>query len=186
MTALRDTNQLHNTMIVFTSDNGLQWGEHRLGGKNKAYEESIRVPFVIRYARLGDTPRIEDLLVLNIDLAPTFAALAGAPTPPTEGMSLMPILENQPVVWRSDFLIEHIIFPGTPVPSYCAVHTDRYVLIRYQYEDGTKEDELYDLQADPRELQNVRGDPAYSAKKNALLNRMQQLCNPPPPGTNLP
>jgi arylsulfatase A-like enzyme len=186
VSALRDTNQLHDTVIVFMSDNGFQWGEHRLGGKEKAYEESIHVPLVIRYDRLGVTPRIENRLVLNIDLAPTFAALAGASAPSTDGMNLMPILESQPIVWRSDFLIEHIIFPGTPVPSYCAVHSDRYVLVRYQYDDGTKEDELYDLYADPRELQNVAGDPTYSAKKDALLGRLQQLCNPPPPGTNLP
>jgi arylsulfatase A-like enzyme len=186
VSALRDINQLHNTVIAFMSDNGFQWGEHRLGGKEKAYEESIHVPLVIRYDGLGDTPRVEDRLALNIDLAPTFAALAGASAPPTDGVSLMPILESQPVVWRSDFLIEHLIFSGTSVPSYCAVHTDRYVLIRYQYGDGTKEDELYDLRADPRELLNVAADPAHSAVRDELLGRLQQLCNPPPPGTNLP
>ena len=61
-----------------------------------------------------------------------------------------------------------------------------YVLIRYEYSDGTKEDEMYDLQTDPLELQNVAGDPAYGSEKAILSSRMYALCNPPPPGTNLP
>ena len=185
VTALEETGQIHDTMIVYMSDNGLQWGEHRLVGKAKPYEESIHVPLVIRYDALGGTPRVESRLALNIDLAPTFAALAGVTAPTTDGASLMPVLENQPVVWRSDFLVEHLE-EGTYIPSYCEVHTDRYVLIRYQYKDGGKEDEMYDLQTDPLELQNVAGDPTYAAEKAFLGNRLSSLCNPPPPGTTLP
>jgi len=181
---LWNLHELHDTMIVFMSDNGVQWGEHRLEGKAKPYEESVHVPLVIRYNPFGTSARTEDHLALNIDLAPTFAQLAGVQAPPTEGTSLLPLLENQSASWRSDFLIEHL--GDGLVPSNCEVHSDRYVLIRYEYSDGTKEDEMYDLQTDPLELQNVAGDPAHGSEKAILSSRMHALCNPPPPGTNLP
>ena len=77
--ALSDTGRLSNTLIVFTSDNGMLWGEHRWSSKVVPYEESIRVPFVIRDDALITAPRRDDHLVLNIDLAPTFADIAGIP-----------------------------------------------------------------------------------------------------------
>src|SRR5207247_583450 len=92
--ALKDTGRLHNTMIVLTSDNGLGWGEHRWSGKKDAYEESIRVPMVVRYDRMGMAQRTDDHLVLNIDLAPTFAKVGGANAPPTDGQSFLPLLRD--------------------------------------------------------------------------------------------
>jgi len=175
--ALQDTGRLSNTFIVFMSDNGYMWGEHRLIGKQVSYEESIRVPMVIRFDPLTEEARTDDHLVLNMDLAPTFAELAGVKSPGVEGRSLSPLLRAPGSPWRTDFLIEHE--RGIQdIPSYCAVRTvdEKYVLY------STGEQELYDLSTDPFELQNVAADPAMQDRVSALRKRVDQLCTPRPPG----
>jgi arylsulfatase A-like enzyme len=173
---------LKTTMIVFASDNGVSWGEHSLAAARKLvpYEESIRVPLVIRYDPLTHARRREDgHLALNIDLAPTFAALAGKTMPRAEGRSLMPLLAGGHPGWRRDFLIEHLVGrPQRDVPTYCAVRSERYKYVLYQ----TREEELYDLQRDPYELDNRASDPALSALKARLRARLAVLCKPRPPG----
>jgi N-acetylglucosamine-6-sulfatase len=178
--ALADTGRLENTMIVFTSDNGFLWGEHRWGttgphNKQVPYEESIKVPYVVRYDPLTSTPRTDASLVMNIDLAPTFTALAGVPAPGAEGRSLLPILTTPGSAWRTDVLIEHHL---TDVPSYCAVRSTSALYVRY----GNGEEEFYPLAIDPYELQNRIGDPAYATTITAMRARARELCSPPPPG----
>ncbi len=92
--ALEAAGRLENTLIVFTSDNGIQHGEHRWTKKEAPYEESIRVPLVVRWDAAGWTPgtSLPGVLALNIDLAPTIADAAGVPHPPTDGRSLLPVL----------------------------------------------------------------------------------------------
>ena len=178
---LRATGRLSRTMIVFTSDNGLEWGEHRLPLlKGVPYEESIRVPMVVRYDPLTLTPLTDDRLVLNIDLAPTFAALAGVSTPGAEGRSLLPLLYSPEGVWRRQFLIEHMRDRSQPIdaPTYCAVRTDRYLYAQY----ATGETELYDVLKDPFELDNRSGDLSFAAIRERLSGRLAALCLPPPPG----
>jgi N-acetylglucosamine-6-sulfatase len=175
--ALSDTGRLSNTFIVFMSDNGFLWGEHRLMGKEAPYEESIRVPMVIRYDPLTGQTATNPQLVLNMDLAPTFAALAGVGAPGAEGHSLLPLLRSPGAPWRTDFLIEHE--RGVPdIPSYCAVRTqdEKYVL----YSTGAQE--LYELSSDPYELHNVASDPLMQGRVKALRTRVDQLCRPRPPG----
>ena len=106
--ALADTGRLSNTMILFTSDNGLLWGEHRWSKKEVPYDESLRVPLVVRYDPLTSGRTRDTRLVLNADLAPTIADLAGVAHPPTDGMSLLPILRGDAVSWREDFVLEHM------------------------------------------------------------------------------
>jgi arylsulfatase A-like enzyme len=178
--ALADTGRLSTTMIVFMSDNGFHWGEHRwgkVGAENKQlpYEESIRVPFVVRYDPLVATARTDPSLVLNIDLAPTFAELAGASAPGAEGRSLLPLLATPGSAWRSDFLVEHLL---TNVPTYCAIRSTQALYVRY----GTGEEELYLLGTDPYELTNLAADPAYAGTVAAMRERATALCQPPPPG----
>jgi len=178
--ALADTGRLANTMIVFTSDNGFLWGEHRWGttgphNKQVPYEESIKVPYVVRYDPLTSTPRIDPSLVMNIDLAPTFTALAGVAAPGSEGRSLLPILRTPTTAWRNDVLVEHHL---TDVPSYCAVRSTTATYVRY----GTGEEEFYPLAIDPYQLQNRIGDPAYGSTITAMRARARELCSPPPPG----
>ena len=181
LAALKDGGRLSNTLILFSSDNGLQFGEHRLISKKVPYEESIRVPVIIRYDPVTDrTPRTDDHLVLNLDFAQTFAAAAGVGAPGAEGRSMLPLLPGTPTPWRKDFLIEHWEPPSTPnwVPAYCAVRTTRYLYVEYV----TGEEELYDLRKDPYELQNVAADPAQAPLKSTLHAEMVRLCSPPPPG----
>jgi N-acetylglucosamine-6-sulfatase len=181
--ALADTGRLRDTLIVFTSDNGLAFGEHRWRGKEVPYEESIRVPLVVRYDPITTTAAIDKQLVLNIDFAPTFAQLAGV-TPPSsvEGRSFLPLLSSPNARWRGSFLVEHFQGVSDPVPTYCQVHTKRYSYVDY----GTGEEELYDLKTDPYELTNRAGDPQLAGKLDALRALRQKLCDPPPPGFTAP
>ena len=180
--ALKARHQLHNTMFVFASDNGVSWGEHHLIAARKLvpYEESIRVPMVIRYDPLTHgRPRRDHRLALNIDYAPTFAALAGRRMPGVEGRSLLPVLAGLQPGWRHDFLVEHLAGPPQrDVPTYCGVRGERFKYVLYQ----TREEELYDLKADPFELQNQASDPALAALKDRLRARLSTLCSPRPPG----
>ncbi len=177
--ALRKTGRLENTLIVYTSDNGIAWGEHRWSKKEAPYEEVIRVPLVVRWdaggVRPGSSP---DGPALNVDIAPTIAEAVGVAAPGAEGVSLLPVLrgsaEGPP---RQDFLIEHL--EGTnPVPTYCAVRSLGWTYVRYT--DG--EEELYDLGSDPWQLQNLARDPAAADVREAMRSRLQALCDPPPPG----
>ena len=179
--ALERTDRLEDTLLVFMADNGMSWGEHRWQGKLVPYEESIRVPFVVRYDAVIRSPRTEDRLVLNIDLAPMFADLAGIPAPRVEGASLVPILADAGGTWRTDFLIEHLEKSNSGVPTYCGVHTERHVFVRY----ASGEEELYDLERDPAELVNVAADDRYAEIRREMFGRLRQLCDPAPPGLSL-
>lgn len=179
--SLRDTGRLANTVIVFISDNGMLWGEHRWHKKVVPYEESIRVPFVIRADGLISEARRDQHLVLNIDLAPTFADLAGVAARGVDGRSLVPLLSSPDGPWRADFLLEHMRKSGGGVPTYCGVHSRRYVYIDYV----TGEQELYDLRRDPYELRNVVDRAHYRDARRSLQGRLRHLCDPLPPGFRL-
>ena len=178
---------LDTTFIAYTSDNGVAWGEHPLIAARKLvpYEEPIRVPLVIRYDPLAhEQPSQDGHLVLNIDLAPTLAAVAGTRMPRAEGHSLLPLLTaHRPVPWRTDFLIEHLAGPPQrDVPTYGAVRGERYKYVLYQ----TREEELYDLLRDPHELDNIAAHPGVAAVKKQLRQRLAHLCRPAPPGYRRP
>jgi N-acetylglucosamine-6-sulfatase len=180
--ALKARHLLHSTLFLFTSDNGISWGAHSLVAARKGvpYEEAIRVPLVIRYdPLLHGRPRQDEQLALNIDYAPTFAALAGRRMPGAEGRSLVPLLAGRQTRWRRDFLVEHLDGPPQrDVPSYCAVRGERFKYVLYQ----TGEEELYDLQDDPYELQSQAANPAFANLKATLRARLSRLCVPRPPG----
>jgi len=177
--ALSDTGRLSNTMIVFASDNGYSWGEHRRERrKSDEFEEDIRVPLIIRYDPLTSSPSTDSHLVANIDWAPTFADLAGVPSPGADGTSLMPLIEKQQVTWRTDFAVEHLQGTGDEVDSYCTVRNEGYAYTKF----ATGEEELFDLTADPWELENKSKDPSYASILAQMAARAVTLCNPPPPG----
>lgn len=198
---LKQTNQLDNTYIFFTSDNGFHMGQHRLNtGKNTAYEEDILVPLIVRGPGVVAGKKIDNL-VGNIDLAPTFAELAGVSTPSfVDGRSMIPILNNQSPIWRSVFLLEHgpgvdsaeNIQPADPLgilepPDVLAApkkakKNQRSAIAKgfqglrtkdYLYvEYLTGEKELYDLHKDPYELSSI----ASGADSN-LINRLSTQLN---------
>lgn len=174
---------VESTVFVYTSDNGVAWGEHLLAAGRKAvpYEEQIRVPLVVRYDPITrSAPRTDGHLVLNVDIAPTLARLAGARLPGAEGRNLLRLLRGrEPVAWRSDFLVEHLAGGAAwDVPTYCAVRNGRYKYVLYE----TREEELYDLVRDPHELQNLAGAANVRALQRRLLARLGALCRPAPPG----
>jgi len=180
--ALAQTGRLEDTIVIYMSDNGLLWGEHRLKGKQAPYEESIRVPLVVRFDRLATGTRTETRQALNVDVAPTVAALAGIAAPGAEGRSLVPLLRNRSVAWRGEFLVESLrTGPNRDVPTYCAVRGRRYVYVAY----ATREDELYDLEVDARQLDNRVGDAALAPILAKFRKHLLRLCQPRPRGLQL-
>jgi N-acetylglucosamine-6-sulfatase len=175
--ALEETGRLQTSLIVFTTDNGYIWGEHRFSGKEAPYDESIRVPLVVRYDPLITAARVDPHLVLNIDLAPTFADLAGTVASAADGASLRPLLELSLPSWRSDFLVEHLV-GRSPIPTYCAVRSERYLYVEYE----TREEELYDLLQDPYQLDNHAREPHWGPTAAEMRKRLSDLCEPAPPG----
>ena len=177
---LKRRDLLGSTVILYASDNGFLWGEHRLGGKVWPYEESIRVPLVVRTPWQSVWGRTDDRLVLNIDLASTIAELAGVrPGLPQDGRSMVPLLRGADTPWRTGFVIEYLgenlLTRGGP-PPYSGLRTKRYVWIEYQ--NGWRE--LYDLERDPSELHNVAADPAYADTRALLERRLEVLREQPP------
>ena len=152
---LASENQLDNTFVVYLSDNGYFWGEHRLArGKGYAYEESIHVPFAIRYPPLIPSPRQETHIVANIDLAPTIYQLAGLPIPSnTDGFSLLSLMQGDSD-WRDKLVVENWIRYG----PYIGVRSERYLYV--EWENNTLE--LYDLGIDAYQLQNLANLPEYA------------------------
>jgi len=184
VTALTDTGRLSNTMIVLMGDNGWSLGEHRWNDKKVVWEESIRVPLVVRYDPVVTGPRTDSHLMTNIDLGPTFADLAGVSAAGAEGIDMMPLMADPNAPWRHDFLIEHLQnHTQRDFPSFCAVRDDSLQPEGYTYVVyGTGEEELYDLKTDFYELQNLAADPGHVTQRNALRTVAETLCGPPPPG----
>lgn len=172
--ALRDMGRDEDTIIVFTTDNGVALGEHRWIGKLCPYEECIRVPFVVRYPRLVGSPRVDDRFVTNIDLAPTFAEFAGAtPASPVDGTSFASLLDGSASEWRTDML--HEMTWGITPPAYRVVRTDRWVYVEYAPSAYGIEAELFDRAVDPWQLTSVAGDPEYRDVQDALAARVREL-----------
>ena len=176
--ALEETGQLDNTVIVFTSDNGYFYGEHGLSVERRlAYEESIRLPLLVRYPRLIKANTVRDECALNIDLAPTVLTLAGAPVPDDmQGRSLVPVLRGETNGWRDSFLIEYNsdrVFPRIVNMGYKAVRTQRWKYIRYLELDGM--DELYDLKADPYEMRNLINLPDAKKTLKEMKKELERL-----------
>ncbi|MFN2591011.1 MAG: sulfatase [Actinomycetota bacterium] len=174
--ALRRTGRLRDTIIMFASDNGYLLGEHGLSAKNLPYEESVRIPLVVRWDGRVRPAATDRHVVGNVDFAPTWAALAGATLPGAEGRSLVPLFDGQDRFWRDALLIEHGQFGGAP--AFCQLHGERYSYVRY----ATGEEELYDLASDPYQLANVALDPAYASVRSRYRTRVALACLPRPPG----
>lgn len=176
LAALEATGELDRTLFIFTSDNGYFWGEHGLGDKRAPYDESLRIPWIMRWpAEIKAGTKI-DGMVLNVDLAPTVLELAGVIAPlPFHGRSLTPLWrQSAPVTWRKSALFEYTLEPRYPrIQTHEAVRTDRWKLIHYaEVQNG---DELYDLASDPTEQHNLITDPAQTATLAGLRRELQQL-----------
>jgi N-acetylglucosamine-6-sulfatase len=164
--------ELANTLIVYTSDNGFFQGAHRIPrAKQRIYEESIRVPLLMRGPGIPQGVHVPSLTI-NADLAPTIIDVANAnPGLVMDGRSLIPIAQDPSVAQGRQLLIEQPSFGEQP--SFTAMRTARY---KYA-EHGSGEKELYDLQNDPFELQSRHDDPVYAPVKALLADRLHQLRN---------
>jgi N-acetylglucosamine-6-sulfatase len=169
---LERTGELANTLILFTSDNGFMHGEHRAQGeKVLLYEESIRIPLIMRGP--GVPRRFRDPRpVANIDVAPTILDAAGATAQRTvDGRSLLDLVVDRSVWWGRDLLIENGNGANN-VPAYRALRTNRFV---YAEHLTTGEFELYDLAADPYQLRSLDGHPRYEKVQRDLAKRLRLL-----------
>ncbi len=177
-----------NTIVVYTSDQGFFLGDHGWYDKRFMYEESLKMPFVIRYPKLIQKGSVCDAMGLNTDIAPTFLESAGLEVPKEwQGRSLIPLLTDQkPADWRTSMYYRYWMhLAHHNVYSHYGLRTERYKLI-YYYADalgtaGSIEDsrppewELFDLEKDPYELNNVYADPAYADRVEQLTEELHQL-----------
>lgn len=181
--ALEQSGELDNTFIVFLGDNGYFFGEHGLGPDRRfPYEEGIRSPFVVRYPkRIKAGLHVKDLVICQ-DIAPTLIELAGGrPGPQIQGASFLPLLAGgrRASGWRKSLLVEYWAenaMPWLVGMTYKAVRTDRYKYIHWVNRSRNGElDELYDLERDPHEINNVIRRPAYRAVREKMRRNLRSL-----------
>ena len=172
LTALRESDQLDNTVVVFTSDNGFFHGEHRVpSGKVLPYEPSIRVPLVVRGPGVPRGLRL-DQLVSNIDVTATVVDYADARAGrEMDGRSLRKLFGDDDLEFGRDLLVEGPGQGEANTPSFSAIRTHRFVYVEYR----TGDRELYDLAADPYQLQSRHTDPRYAGLRGALAERLANL-----------
>jgi N-acetylglucosamine-6-sulfatase len=178
---LKAKGELKNTVIIYTADNGFFHGEHRVRqGKVRVYEESIRVPLLIRGPGVPKGKQ-RNQPVANVDLAPTIVDFADAKAKrKMDGRSLVPLMDDGLFSPGRSIVLEAFFNaddpdedPETPPTNYQAVRTDRYLYARY----GTGEQELYDLQIDPYELQSRHNDPSYGTVRASLDRLLAEMKN---------
>lgn len=184
---LDESGLAQDTVMIYTSDQGFFLGDHGWEDKRFMYEESIRMPFLVRYPREVRRCAVNDDMVLNVDFAPTFLDFARAPIPQDmQGRSIRPLLKGKsPRRWRKSIYYHYYEYPRwhNVYPHY-GVRTRRYKLIHYYYE--LDEWELFDLKEDPHEMNNLYDDRNYARvvkKLKAELDRLRKELKefPPPP-----
>ncbi|MCP4313564.1 MAG: sulfatase [Bacteroidetes bacterium] len=173
---LEGLNALDNTIIVFGSDNGFFLGAHQRGDKRLMYEESLRIPLIIRYPGIIEAGSRNTDFVLSIDVAPTLIELAGAEVPgEMQGASLVPLLKNESVEWRESLLYEY--FQEAYAPGFVTVSGVRNKRYKYIESPNLPHDinELYDLENDPGEMDNLINSPEYQTIKSEMIKEMERL-----------
>jgi arylsulfatase A-like enzyme len=174
-----------DTLVIYLSDNGFLFGEHRRFGKTDAYEGSVRVPMVIRYPAVLDSAFTSHTLVSNVDIAPTLASVAGLPWE-ADGRSLVPVLDGSAKSVRSALLIEHcqganegsvpcsglsFYAHQTRTGGFVGMETAGQKFVRYDNGDR----ELFDLTSDPSELHNLVGTPGSTATVASMEAKLANL-----------
>jgi arylsulfatase A-like enzyme len=164
-----------NTLVVYTSDQGFFLGDHGLFDKRFMYEESIRMPFLVRWPA-GITPGTRsDAIALNVDFAPTFLDVAGLPpSADMQGRSLLSVLRGRtPADWRISMYYRYYHDPGSHNPrAHYGVGTRTHKLIYFWKKDQW---ELFDLVNDPYELHNLYGEPGQDALTAALKAELARV-----------
>ncbi len=175
-----------NTLVIYTSDNGLYLGDRGLAGKWSHYDESLRVPLIVydpRSTNSGQPSRVRSEIALNVDLAPTVLDYAGLSVPPSmQGRSLKPLVEPDPRVqqgeealkWRTDFFCEHLFHLPNRIPKWEGVRDERWVYARY-FEQQPAFEFLHDLKNDPDELVNLAITKPNHPQLKVMRQRMKEL-----------
>jgi arylsulfatase A-like enzyme len=174
--ALEASHKLDDTVVMLSSDHGFFLGEHTFYDKRLMYEPSIRVPMMVRYPPMIAAGTVRNEMVLNIDAPVTLLDLAGIPSPATmQGRSFVPLARGRAAPdWRKDWLYEYYEYPGfEDVRPHRGVRTERYKYIHFFIEP--QEYELYDLQTDPNEDDNLYGKPGYEELTARLRTRLEEL-----------
>jgi arylsulfatase A-like enzyme len=165
-----------NTVVIYASDNGFYLGEHGWFDKRFMYEQSLKVPFLVRWPNVAKAGSVDERIVSNVDFAQTFLEMADIEPPPDmQGRSLVSLLKGEnPGDWRKTFYYQY--YEGPPAEHSVAEHygvTDgRYKLIHYHKLDQW---ELFDLVNDPDEMQSVYGQPDYAVHRQRLTDELKRL-----------
>jgi arylsulfatase A-like enzyme len=197
---LEEAGLAENTLVIYTSDQGFFLGDHGWYDKRFMYEESLKMPFVLRYPREVKPGSTNDDIVLNVDFPALFLDLAGVPIPQEfQGRSFRPLLQGStPPDWREGMYYRYWMNAADHnVAAHYGIRTQKYKLIYYYYDgcgqagttsrhrdagegeivalDFDPEWELFDLEKDPQELNNVINDPAYAGVVEELKDELHRL-----------
>ena len=172
---IRDMEIDDNTIIIYGSDNGFFLGAHQRSDKRLMYEESLRVPLIIKYPGHVKPGSKNSSLILNIDIAPTIIELTGGKVPQEmQGTSLLPLMKNTENDWRESFLYEY--YQEAYAPGFVTavgVRTKKYKYIEYPDMDNDI-NELYDLENDPGEMNNLINNPDYKEILTGMKARLEE------------
>jgi len=177
---LEESGQAENTLVVYTSDQGFFLGEHGFYDKRFMYEPSLKTPLLMRYPGTIAAGRVEEKMTLNLDYGVTFLDLAGIEIPEdTQGESLKKILEDKQHEddWRKSIYYHYYEYPGWHgVRKHYGVRTETAKLIHfYDEEDGFTAWEMYDLENDYDELNNIYGRAEYAELQSELEEELERL-----------
>jgi arylsulfatase A-like enzyme len=165
-----------NTIVIYSSDQGFYIGDHGWFDKRWMYEESLKMPFIIKWPGVTKPGSKDQHLIQNLDYAPTFLEVAGAEIPADlQGKSLVPLLKGELPApnWRNSIYYHYYEFPSVHmIPMHNGIRTDRHKLINFYHFD---EWELYDLKNDPDELKNLYNDPAQAGLVTDLKKQLKGL-----------
>jgi arylsulfatase A-like enzyme len=173
---LEKTGLAASTLVVYTSDQGFFLGDHGWFDKRFMYEESLRMPLLARLPGVIPAGSVCEDMLLNLDFAPTFLDLAGAPVPrEMQGVSALELLRgNSPKEWRQALYYHYYEYPAVHmVKRHYGIRTPRFKLIHFYYDIDAWE--LYDLEKDPLELKNIYEDPSYRDIREELSERLRTL-----------
>jgi len=172
---LKENGLEENTIVVYTSDQGFYLGEHGWFDKRFMYEESLRTPLLIRYPKEIKPGTKINNLVQNLDFAPTFLDYAGIEIPEEmQGESFRDLVAGKTSVFRDAVYYTYYEYPAVHmVKRHYGVATQRYKLIHFYYD--IDEWEMYDLQTDPNEMQNIYDEPEYAEVQKMLHERLTEL-----------
>jgi len=174
---LEENGLADNTIVVYTSDQGFYLGEHGWFDKRFMYEESLKMPLIVRYPGVVEKGQVSEEMVMNLDFAPTFLDYAGIKIPEDfQGESLRKVFSDEPPEeWRKEIYYHYYEYPkgGHDVKRHYGIRTKEYKLIHYYFD--IDEWELFDLQKDSNEINNVYNDPNYSSIVEELKIKLEEL-----------